>query len=555
LEQVEEFWTNNWNKATGMSFLLLVEDVSDALIEVIDQYAEFRETTANGHMKGRVNDPEKRSSHVFPADKVDSTLFDRYNERKNLDSLTWWRLYSHSREGYVREAEALDDCNADTRKMTFPQFELQISDTHKGTPPDRTDLRDKISATLRREWDGVGKKIGNKKKGSKDSGPPNVLQYQVRRYRVQPHTYRPHQVITETRNDTWGTAAEERVTCHWFEDDSCTYCVVLFDKPRGIYEFTQTFQQSDNVQNNSIMPVLMSAPSSRLLPTFLSTESIDWTPKPSRRVSSNTKEVTNSRGVDQIASIDRSQRHRARPRPRQSVRNAHPAADSVTSRQKEKLPVSTRARFIELAIDECFLRQSKSKAQPRDVVFRRARLAFARMAAEDWNLVLSQMALTLDEIDSKMSDNTLLRRDALAWRRLLCSWRVSLVEYATSIEQVKSKLQFVWPNPSQVDRSIEAGTASTGSLESEETRDVCSNEEKSLLKLYHILLTGLHKIDKRVDRSFQAIMSSMSILESERAIVQGAAITRLTELAFFFIPLSFAATFFSMQIQVSHGLH
>jgi Mg2+ and Co2+ transporter CorA len=132
---------------------------------------------------------------------------------------------------------------------------------------------------------------------------------------------------------------------------------------------------------------------------------------------------------------------------------------------------------------------------------------------------------------------------------------VSLVEYATSIEQVKSKLQFVWPNPSQVDRSIEAGTASTGSLESEETRDVCSNEEKSLLKLYHILLTGLHKIEQRVDRSFQAIMSSMSILESERAIVQGAAITRLTELAFFFIPLSFAATFFSMQIQVSHGLH
>ena len=57
----------------------------------------------------------------------------------------------HVVEGYVREADTSYNCNADMRKMTFPPFELQISDTHKGAPPERTDLRDKISATLRRE--------------------------------------------------------------------------------------------------------------------------------------------------------------------------------------------------------------------------------------------------------------------------------------------------------------------------------------------------------------------------------------------------------------------
>jgi hypothetical protein len=76
-------------------------------------------------------------------------------------------------------------------------------------------------------------------------------------------------------------------------------------------------------------------------------------------------------------------------------------------------------------------------------------------------------------------------------------------------------------------------------------------EHAELIQLHYVLESGLLKMEQRVDRSFQAIMSSMSILESEKAIAQGVAITRLTELAFFFIPLSFAATFFSMQIKVT----
>jgi Mg2+ and Co2+ transporter CorA len=65
------------------------------------------------------------------------------------------------------------------------------------------------------------------------------------------------------------------------------------------------------------------------------------------------------------------------------------------------------------------------------------------------------------------------------------------------------------------------------------------------------LTDSLKTIEERVDRSFHALMASMSIAESERAIVQGTAVARLTELAFIFIPLNFACSFFSMQITVS----
>lgn len=49
-------------------------------------------------------------------------------------------------------------------------------------------------------------------------------------------------------------------------------------------------------------------------------------------------------------------------------------------------------------------------------------------------------------------------------------------------------------------------------------------------------------------------MPSMSIFESERAITQGVAFARLTELASIFIPLSFAAAVFFMQVKVRTDL-
>lgn len=44
-------------------------------------------------------------------------------------------------------------------------------------------------------------------------------------------------------------------------------------------------------------------------------------------------------------------------------------------------------------------------------------------------------------------------------------------------------------------------------------------------------------------------MSTMSILESQNAIRQGGEVQKLTEMAFIFIPMSFAASYFGMEIR------
>jgi hypothetical protein len=67
---------------------------------------------------------------------------------------------------------------------------------------------------------------------------------------------------------------------------------------------------------------------------------------------------------------------------------------------------------------------------------------------------------------------------------------------------------------------------------------------------------NINELDKSFERTIQdlkeasnAITGTLQFIESHRAILEAESVTRLTELAFLFIPLSFAASLFSMQIQ------
>lgn len=227
--------------------------------------------------------------------------------------------------------------------------------------------------------------------------------------------------------------------------------------------------------------------------------------------------------------------------------------DSVAP--KRKAP-STRDQFISDAQNEGLLDGAKATRLGFDDVVTRMKLSFANLVAEDWNSVLSEMIHTLDEMDRKMSDNVALRRNVQAWRRLLCSWRVSLLEYSTRLQQainlLRRTLGLDYAALPTTMEELGLHLRNDQSLQDlQSTLDVgLSSKLGETLALYEALHVGLVKVESRVNLSFQVLMSSMSIIESEKAIVQGAAITKLTELAFFFIPLSFAAAFFSMQVQV-----
>ncbi|KAK0742609.1 hypothetical protein B0T18DRAFT_167344 [Schizothecium vesticola] len=68
------------------------------------------------------------------------------------------------------------------------------------------------------------------------------------------------------------------------------------------------------------------------------------------------------------------------------------------------------------------------------------------------------------------------------------------------------------------------------------------------LKALEAAAKNLEAMTRRLEGSYQLLMSAMSILESEKAIDQAVVVTRLTNLAFFFIPLSFVASLFGMNV-------
>jgi uncharacterized membrane protein YfcA len=58
-------------------------------------------------------------------------------------------------------------------------------------------------------------------------------------------------------------------------------------------------------------------------------------------------------------------------------------------------------------------------------------------------------------------------------------------------------------------------------------------------------------VKELAEKTFSALMANMQIIESRRAIEEAESVTKLTELAFFFIPLTFTASVFGMQVKES----
>jgi hypothetical protein len=242
------------------------------------------------------------------------------------------------------------------------------------------------------------------------------------------NTYRAHQVISEVKNDRWGSASEERLTHIKASSNGSTFCkmigirmirfiihmliiidIFLFDKDRTLQENRQIFETDytnakslgilNGVFQNSIRkPItrLIGEEEVALIPTFLT-----------------------SPGVENL-SLSGPIQHES------GIRVLPTSADSpVTEASLERVFVdSTRRRFLSHILTQGRLDLPRSESRD-DLIVLKVKLAFTRMIAQDWDLVLSQIGQTLDDIDRKISDNAELRKNVLAWRRLLGSWRMT----------------------------------------------------------------------------------------------------------------------------------
>jgi Mg2+ and Co2+ transporter CorA len=66
---------------------------------------------------------------------------------------------------------------------------------------------------------------------------------------------------------------------------------------------------------------------------------------------------------------------------------------------------------------------------------------------------------------------------------------------------------------------------------------------------YECLLQRVRMLHDRCNESIGVVMNSMAIDESREAIVQAKRVSKLTLIAFIFVPLSFTTSFFSMQVR------
>lgn len=69
----------------------------------------------------------------------------------------------------------------------------------------------------------------------------------------------------------------------------------------------------------------------------------------------------------------------------------------------------------------------------------------------------------------------------------------------------------------------------------------------------YLILRDIQNALEKVNNAYASLRAEMSIMEARRSMEEAESVSKLTELAFIFIPLSFTASLFSMQVDVLHS--
>lgn len=136
--------------------------------------------------------------------------------------------------------------------------------------------------------------------------------------------------------------------------------------------------------------------------------------------------------------------------------------------------------------------------------------------------VLHLMDLALSEIRRFMLDDTFIQQRLVHWRHLLERFDTELHRLEASLTGFTDFL-----------KRLHYGPQDFPSVEARITQ--CT--------------TRIAHLKQRTERTYKSLMANMSIVESKRGIAEAESVTKLTELAFFFIPLTFSASIFSMQVK------
>ena len=150
-----------------------------------------------------------------------------------------------------------------------------------------------------------------------------------------------------------------------------------------------------------------------------------------------------------------------------------------------------------------------------------------RIVYQDTLDLLQLMRLALEEVELASTDNVLQER-ALHWRYRLDQFRTQLIVLGGSLQAFAEFVQ--------------ADAAGEGKPSSPDV------ETSPMDYLLLNVLDEIKLVKERITQAYTSLTSKVQISDSHRSIAEAETVTRLTELAFLFIPLSFATSIFGMQI-------
>lgn len=141
--------------------------------------------------------------------------------------------------------------------------------------------------------------------------------------------------------------------------------------------------------------------------------------------------------------------------------------------------------------------------------------------------LLKLLDKTLDGINIDIVDEMRMEENLSMWRELISRAQLELLELKRSVAQFFSFFGVLLPL--------------SGSVSADEGNHISKGFQDASNQIDEML--------QRLQTASTSLTSNMALLDSRRFIAEAQAVTKLTELAFFFIPLTFAASLFGMLVE------
>lgn len=182
--------------------------------------------------------------------------------------------------------------------------------------------------------------------------------------------------------------------------------------------------------------------------------------------------------------------------------------------------------MISWMTNQCLRDPKDLLGSPLPVVMANPVEALFRIIFLDTMMLSDVFDNTLQEIRLASLEDSKLQASIDEWRQMLAQAQLRLPTLQTSIADFIRDASD-WPSLSESDTSL-------------------SNDFQSLVSR---LSQRIAAVIRRTEKIDAALRAELSVLVSRKQLLESSSITKLTELAFVFIPLSFIASTFSMQVQ------